>query len=148
MLKRVRIAAATYMLTAGDWQFPWGFIVAKAHHIRRRLGSVALAWAAATALLGSAVAGAVPYPLPPGYFPSYDTGYALMTALAGVKYHLFPSTDMYPVCQNELRIARSEYPPADADGFVAGCIDAGRNSLGIFYPCDRNGDDPVCPRRP
>ncbi|OBH05889.1 hypothetical protein A5695_06535 [Mycobacterium sp. E1747] len=104
--------------------------------------------AATTNLLGIGVASAVPYPLPPGYLASYDQGYATMTRDSGSKYVLKPSTELYSVCYDELRTAQAKDSPANEQGFVAGCVDAARHSMGIYYPCDRNGDDPVCPRRP
>lgn len=122
--------------------------MARTYHIHWSRGWLVLAWAAGTTLLGSAVAMAVPYPLPPGYLGSYDLGYDTMAPKVGSKYFLTPSTDLYPVCSNELTIAKSENPPENAQGFVAGCVDAARHAMGIYYPCDRNGDDPVCPRRP
>jgi hypothetical protein len=122
--------------------------MAEAYHIRWSLGCLVFAWAAGAALLGSAVATAVPYPLPPGYLSSYDQGYDTMASKAGSQYTLTPSTELYPVCYEELRIAQSKNPPENASGFVAGCVDAARHALGIYYPCDRFGDDPVCPRRP
>lgn len=122
--------------------------MAKAYHIRWLLGCLVFAWAAATAELVSAVAAAVPYPLPPGYLSSYDQGYNTMAPKVGSKYFLTPSSDLLPVCYDELRIARLSSAPENADGFVAGCRDAARHAMGIYYPCDRFGDDPVCPRRP
>jgi hypothetical protein len=122
--------------------------MAKAHHIRWLFGCLVFAWAEGTALLGNAVAAAVPYPLPPGYLSSYDQGYATMAALVGSKYFFTPSSQLRPPCYEELRIAQSETAPENADGFVAGCTDAARHAMGIYYPCDRFGDDPVCPRRP
>jgi hypothetical protein len=122
--------------------------MAKAYHIRWLLGCLVFAWAEGTALLGSAVATGVPYPLPPGYLSSYDQGYDTMAPLVGSKYFFTPSSQLDPACYEELRIAQSETAPENANGFVAGCIDAARHAMGIYYPCDRFGDDPVCPRRP
>lgn len=121
--------------------------MSKDHRVHWLFGCLAFAEAAGAVLLSSAVAAAVPYPLPPGYFSSYDQGYDTMAPEVGVKYFLTPSTELGPVCQEELRIAQSKNPPENTDGFLAGCIDAGRHAMGIYYPCDRNGDDPVCPRR-
>lgn len=122
--------------------------MAKAYQIRWLLGCLLLAWAAGTALLCTAVAVAVPpYPVPPGYLSSYDQGYDTMAPEVGSKYFLTPSSDLTPICYDELRIAQSSNPPENARGFVAGCIDAARHAIGIYYPCDRNGADPVCPRR-
>lgn len=122
--------------------------MAKTYRIPWSNGCWVFAWAAATALLTSAVAVAVPYPLPPGYLSSYDQGYTTMAPKVGSKYFLNPSSDLFPVCHYELRSAQSKNAPENADGFVAGCIDAARHAMGIYYPCDRFGDDPVCPRRP
>jgi hypothetical protein len=123
--------------------------MAKAYGIRCSLGCLLFAWAAGTSIVNSAAATAVPYPLPPGYLSSYDQGYNTMAPKVGSHYYtLTPSTDLYPVCYDELRTAQSTNTPENARGFVAGCIDAARHSMGIYYPCDRNGDDPVCPRRP
>lgn len=119
---------------------------AYAYHIRWLPGYLAFAWAAGTVLLSSAIAMAVPYPLPPGYLGSYDQGYDTMASQVGPKYFLAPSTELSPICHEELRIAQSKRPPENAEGFLAGCIDAARHAMGIYYPCDRNGDDPVCPR--
>lgn len=120
----------------------------KAYDIRRLLGCTVFACAAGMAPLGSPVAAAVPYPEPPGYFSSYDQGYQTMTAEAGTKYFFTPLRPLEPPCYEELRIAQSKNAPESADGFIAGCIDAARHAMGIYIPCDRNGDDPVCPRRP
>lgn len=122
--------------------------MAKANHRRRFLGFLISVGAATAGLLGNAIAQAVPYPLPPGYLSSYDQGYNTMTPQVGSKYFLVPSTPLDPLCADELRIAQTKNPPESVDGFVAGCIDAARHALGIYYPCDRFGDDPVCPRRP
>jgi len=124
--------------------------MAKAYRIRWLLGCcLVFAWAEATAaLLGSAAATAVPYPLPPGYLSSYDQGYDTMAPFVGSKYFFTPSSQLGPACYEELRIAQSKTAPENADGFLAGCIDAARHGIGIYYPCDRFGDDPVCPRRP
>ena len=122
--------------------------MAKDHHIRLLLGCLVCASAAGTALLGSAMATAVPYPLPPGYLSAYDQGYATMTPLVGSKYFFTVSSTLGPPCIDELRIAHSQAAPDNDSGFVAGCIDAARHAIGIYYPCDRFGDDPVCPRRP
>ncbi len=121
--------------------------MAKVNRRYWRLGYVVLPWVAVTTLVGGALANAVPYPLPPGYLSSYDHGYDTMTPKVGQKYFLTPSSDLYPVCYDELRIAKSINASEDSAGFVAGCVDAARHAMGIFYPCDRNGDDPVCPRR-
>lgn len=121
--------------------------MAKAYNIRFFLGCLVFAGAAGMALHGSAIAVAVPYPLPPGYLSSYDQGYDAMTPLVGSKYYFTPSSELGPPCYEVLRIAQSKNAPESADGFVAGCIDAARHALGISYPCDRFGDDPVCPRR-
>jgi hypothetical protein len=122
-------------------------MMAKVH----RLGSVhrclVFTCAAAIALHGSTIAAAVPYPLPPGYLGSYDQGYEAMAPMVGSKYHFTPSSPLSPPCYEELRIAQANTAPESAEGFVAGCIDAARHALGIYYPCDRFGDDPVCPRR-
>jgi hypothetical protein len=67
----------------------------KAYHIRWLPGCLVFAWAAGATLLGSAVATAVPYPLPPGYLSSYDQGYDTMAPAVGSKYALTPSTDLY-----------------------------------------------------
>jgi hypothetical protein len=122
--------------------------MAKAYRDHWLLGCLVFAWAAGTALLGSPVARAVPYPLPPGYLSSYDQGYNTMTPEVGTKYFFPLTADLSPSCHEELRIAQSKNAPENADGFVAGCIDAARHAMGIYYPCDRWGDDPVCPRRP
>ena len=119
----------------------------KAYHIRWLDGCLVFDCAEGTALLGSAVAMAVPYPLPPGYLGSYDQGYNTMATKVGSKYFLNPTSELYLICNEELRLA-SNTPPENGDGFVAGCVDAARHAMGIYYPCDRNGDDPVCPRRP
>lgn len=120
--------------------------MAKAYHIRWLLGCAVFAWAAGMALLGCAVAVAVPYPLPPGYLSSYDKGYDVMAPKVGSKYNLTPSSELTPLCYEELRIAQSGDAPENAQGFMAGCITAARHAIGIYYPCDR--DDPVCTRRP
>jgi hypothetical protein len=126
-----------------------GLTMAKAQHINWLPACLVFAWAAAAqTVLGSAVARAVPYPLPPGYLGSYDQGYQTMAPEVGSKYFFNPSSPLSPACIEELRIAQSKNPPENADGFLAGCIDAARHGIGIYYPCDRNGDDPVCPRRP
>jgi len=122
--------------------------MAKAHRIHWLPGCLGFVCASVTAAACGAVATAVPYPLPPGYLSSYDMGYDTMSSEVGSKYHLNPSSSLSPTCQDELRIAQSKNPPESADGFVAGCIDAARHAMGIYYACDRNGDDPVCPRRP
>ena len=122
--------------------------MAKAHHIRWLPGCLVFTWVAGAALIGTAVAAAVPYPLPPGYLSSYDQGYDTMAAKVGSRYFFTPSSEPSPVCYDELRIASSKNRPESADGFVAGCIDAARHAIGLYYPCDRNGDDPVCPRQP
>lgn len=119
----------------------------KAHPVRSFLRCLVFAGAAGIALHGSAVADAVPYPLPPGYLGSYDQGYDAMAPIVGSKYHFTPSSRLSPPCYEELRIAQAKNAPESEDGFVAGCIDAARHALGIYYPCDRFGDDPVCPRR-
>lgn len=111
------------------------------------LASAVSACAVAVAV-PAAIAKAVPYPLPPGYLGSYDQGYNAMYPLVGAKYHFTVSSPVEPACYDELRIAQSTNAPENAGGFVAGCVDAARHAVGIFYPCDRNGDDPVCPRRP
>jgi hypothetical protein len=120
--------------------------MARAHRIHCLLGWLVLACVAGTALLGSAVATAAPYPLPPGYLGSYDQGYDTMAPDVGSKYALTPSTDLTPLCYDELRIAQSKNAPQNAQGFLSGCITAARHAMGIYYPCDR--DDPVCTRRP
>jgi hypothetical protein len=120
--------------------------MAKAHHMPRFLGCLVLAWAAGKALLGSAAAMAAPYPLPPGYLGSYDQGYDTMAPKVGSTYTLTPSSELTPLCDDELRMAQANHAPENAQGFVAGCITAARHAMGIYYPCDR--DDPVCPRRP
>jgi hypothetical protein len=122
--------------------------MAKAHRIHCLAGCLAFVGVSVLAVTGSAVAAAVPYPLPPGYLSSYDMGYDAMSSEVGSKYHFTPTSELSASCQDELRIARSKNPPESADGFVAGCIDAARHAMGIYYACDRNGDDPVCPRRP
>lgn len=123
--------------------------MAKAYNIRLFLGCLVFAGAAGMALYGSAIVVAVPYPLPPGYLSSYDQGYDAMTPLVGSKYYFTftPSSQLSLPCYEELRIAqsKSKNAPESADGFVAGCIDAARHALGIYYPCV--ADDPVCPRR-
>jgi hypothetical protein len=116
--------------------------------IRWLIGCLVFAWAAGTAVLASAVAAAVPYPLPPGYLSSYDQGYNTMAPLVGSKYFFTPSSQPEMACHAELRIAQPKNAPENADGFLAGCIDAARHGIGVYYPCDRFGDDPVCPRRP
>jgi hypothetical protein len=121
--------------------------MAKAYHHRWLLGCLVFAWAAGAALLGSPAARAAPYPLPPGYLSSYDQGYNTMAPIVGSKYFFTPASPLAPACQEELRIAQSTNGPENNDGFVAGCIDAARHAMGIYYPCDRFGDDPVCPRR-
>jgi hypothetical protein len=120
--------------------------MAKAYHIHCLLGCLACAWVAGTGLLGSAVAQAAPYPLPPGYLGSYDQGYDTIAPKVGSKYTLTPSSQLTPTCYDELRIAQVDNPPQNAQGFLAGCITAARHAIGIYYPCDR--DDPVCARRP
>jgi hypothetical protein len=122
--------------------------MAKALNQRWLLGSLVFAWTAGTAVLGNPAAMAAPYPLPPGYLSSYDQGYNTMAPIVGSKYFFTPASPLGPACQEELRIARSQNGPENNDGFVAGCIDAARHAMGIYYPCDRFGDDPVCPRRP
>src|ERR1700727_2537563 len=122
--------------------------MAKAYHHRWLLGCLVFAWAVGTPLLGTPAATAVPYPLPPGYLNSYDQGYNTMAPIVGSKYFFTPTSPLAPACQEELRIAQSKNGPENNDGFVAGCIDAARHEMGIYYPCDRFGDDPVCPRRP
>lgn len=120
----------------------------RSYYVRWLLGLLVFAGPSGMALQGTAaVATAVPYPLPPGYLSSYDQGYSTMAREVGSKYFLAPATNLSPVCHEELRIAQSRNPPENADGFLAGCIDAARHGMGIYYPCDRNGDDPVCPRR-
>lgn len=111
------------------------------------LGCLMFTCLAMTGGVDSAVVEAVPYPLPPGYLSSYDQGYDTMASEFGSKYHFTPSSALGPACNEELRIAQYKNPPQSGDGFVAGCIDAARHAMGIYYPCDRNGDDPVCPRR-
>lgn len=119
----------------------------KVHPVRSLLRCLVFAGATGMALHGSAAAGAVPYPLPPGYLGSYDQGYDVMAPIVGSKYHFTPSSQLIPPCYEELRIAQANNAPESADGFVAGCVDAARHALGIYYPCDRFGHDPVCPRR-
>jgi hypothetical protein len=119
----------------------------KVSGIRSFFGCLVFTAAAGMALHVSAVAAAAPYPLPPGYLASYDQGYDAMKPIVGSKYHFTPSSQLGPPCYEELRIAQAKNAPESADGFVAGCIDAARHALGIYYPCDRFGDDPVCPRR-
>lgn len=118
------------------------------HRGRFLPGALVFACASALALLGSAAATAVPYPLPPGYLSSYDQGYDTMAPIVGSKYFFNFSSPLAPACQEELRIAQSKNAPQSNEGFLAGCKDAARHAIGIYYPCDRNGDDPVCPRRP
>lgn len=120
--------------------------MAKAYHIRCFLGCLVLACAAGKVLLVSAVAMAAPYPLPPGYLGSYDQGYDTMAPKVGSTYTLTPSSELTPLCYDELRIAQSSRAPENAQGFIAGCITGAQHAMGIYYPCDR--DDPVCPRRP
>lgn len=123
----------------------------KAYHAHWLLGCLTFAWAAGAAVLsviGSPAATAVPYPLPPGYLSSYDQGYNTMAPIVGSKYFFTPSSVLTPACHEELRLAQPKNAPENDDGFLAGCIDAARHAIGIHYPCDRNGDDPVCPRRP
>ena len=123
--------------------------MAKAHRIYWSAACLAFVGASVMAVAGSAVAAAVPYPLPRGYLSSYDMGYDTMSSEVGSKYHFTVTSTLSASCQDELRIARSKNPaPESGDGFVAGCIDAARHAMGIYYACDRHGDDPVCPRRP
>jgi hypothetical protein len=122
--------------------------MAKARRLGLLLGWLTFASVAGMVTLGSPVAGGAPYPLPPGYIGSYDQGYNTMAPEVGTKYFFGLRTDLSPVCHEELRIAQSKIPPENADGFLAGCIDAARHGIGIYYPCDRFGNDPVCPRRP
>ena len=122
--------------------------MAKVLNQRWLLGSLVFTCTAGTAIFGNPAAMAAPYPLPPGYLSSYDQGYNTMAPIVGSKYFFTPTSPLAPACQEELRIARSKNGPENDDGFVAGCIDAARHGIGIFYPCDRFGDDPVCPRRP
>jgi hypothetical protein len=146
MRRDVETRASLQVLIA-DCQFPGkGSIMAKAYHIRCLLGCLACAWVAGTGLLGSAIAQAVPYPLPPGYLGSYDQGFDTMAPRVGSKYTLTPSSQLTPICYDELRIAQVNNPPQNAQGFMAGCITAARHAMGIYYRCDR--DDPVCARRP
>lgn len=118
------------------------------YRIRWWHGCLLVSFAGGIYLIGGAEATAVPYPLPPGYFSSYDQGYNTMAPLAGAKYHFTLSSPVEPACYDELRIAQSGSAPEVPDGFIAGCIDAARHAVGIYFPCDRFGDDPVCPRRP
>jgi len=116
--------------------------------IRWSVPCLVFVWAAGTAVQDGAVAAAAPYPLPPGYLSSYDQGYSTMTPLVGSKYFFGPSSQLDGACHAELKIAQPKNAPENADAFMAGCIDAARHAIGIYYPCDRFGDDPVCPRRP